>query len=618
MSPRPPGTAMAAGRSPGPDPRTIFPCNRAHALRKRMRRRIFVVAGEYSANPRHLAPERRGRDWLTEPHPELSDEEVTRLFFRYPNRRDDGRAKVEDWRREFGLESPPGLIDLFTSAAHRALTSLHRLVGDNYQQLRDSITHLYITSMPGLDPNERMNIGLVPQEMREMLALPRRVVAQFMVGTSDAGAWAFAQAVRAARSIERPATILVVAGQILPSGYASQYQIRTVLGEDDQTRGLDMLAVGDLLMDIFRRNLGLSREEVQRFLERVASHKFQAGAQYPAGIQAGRNFRREEPRTTYFDASDIAAPCCGAAATIITSDERLAERVAASRGSRYRTAPVTEVLGIGEGSSNANLVRRQSPLFFGTAVREALADTADDAGLPLSAFTSCAFGVTHDAFPSIELAFLLSMGLPWEQSAERMAEGWPNPFGGLLSFGHALGASGLVQVNKVRHLFCGDQRYIKDGLVPRRPGFGESGAVAFATSVGGPLSHIVVGLFRGGFREVPSISERPPLLSTEPEHSMNEWRAKRDRLRRVLPSFRAQLRGRIDGEPWFVEGTTYVSIRSALRALSADDIARLTFDGLERLVARERLEEMRGQLREVVVVVVREADRVESMFDAFR
>src|SRR5712692_404919 len=199
-----------------------------------------------------------------------------------------------------------------------------------------------------------------------------------------------------------------------------------------------------------------------------------------------------------------------------------------------------------------------------------------------------------------------------------MAEGWPNPFGGLLSFGHALGASGLVQVNKAHHLFCGDHRYIRDGLLPSRPGFGKSGAVAFATSVGGPLSHIVAALFRGGFEEVPAVSEPPLLQSTEPEHSMNEWRAKRNQLRRVLPSFRAQLRGRIDGEPWFVEGTTYVSIRSALRALSADDIARLTFDGLERLVARERLEEMRGQLREVVVVVVREADRVESMFDAFR
>ena len=253
-----------------------------------MRRRVFVIAGEYSANPRHLPPSRRGRAFLAQPHPELTREEVTRLFFRYPNRSEDGRTKPEDWKREFGLDSPVGLTDLYASAAHRALTSLWQLTGGEYPRARDSITDLYVTSMPGLDPNERMNIGLVPQALRASLALSPRVVAQYVVGTSDSGAWAFAQAVRAARTAEQPATILVVAGQIIPSGYASQYQIRTVLGEDDQRRGLDMLAVGDLLMDAFRRNLGLSREEVSDFLTRVAARKFQAGAQYPAGIQAGR------------------------------------------------------------------------------------------------------------------------------------------------------------------------------------------------------------------------------------------------------------------------------------------------------------------------------------------
>ena len=163
-----------------------------------MQRRVFVVAGEYSANPRHLTAERRGRDWLSEPHPELSDEEVARLFFRFPNRGEDGRAGPEDWQRAFGLESPIGLTDLFASAAHRALTSLHRIIGGDYSRTRDAITHLYVTSMPGLDPNERVNIGLVPQALRALLRLSRRVVAQYVVGTSDSGAWAFAQAVRAA------------------------------------------------------------------------------------------------------------------------------------------------------------------------------------------------------------------------------------------------------------------------------------------------------------------------------------------------------------------------------------------------------------------------------------
>ncbi len=579
-----------------------------------MRRRVFLISAEYSANPRDLPPERRGRAFLGQPHGPLKDEESVRLFFRFPNKSEDGRTRPEDWKRDFGLESPVGLNDLFASAAHRALTSLYELCGGEYGAVRDAISDLYVTSMPGLDPDERMNIGLVPQSLRALLELSPRVHAQFVVGTSDSGAWAFAQAVRAARNSEHPATIMVIAGQIIPAGYASQYQIRTVLGSTDQARGLDMLAVGDLLMDGARRNLGLRPDELKEFLLRVAARKFEAGARYPAGSQSGRPFKRIAPRTPWFDATDIAAPCCGAAATIITSDEELAERVAGSRSSRHRAAPVTEVLGVGEGTSNANLLHRQSPLLFATAVREALAATADDARLPLATFASCAFGVAHDAFPSIELAFLLGMGLSWERASERMAEGWSNPFGGLVSFGHALGASGLVQVSKTHHLFTGDRRYLKDPAP--RVGFRESGAVAFTSSVGGPLSHIVAGLFRGGFEHLRPHVQRSlsrPDRAVEDEFA-NEWRARRHQLRLALPSYLASL----PAGAWLVEGTTYVSLRSALRALSANDIDALTFDGLEKLVLPGHLEQVRAELRVVMHVVLGEAERVASMFSVFR
>src|ERR1700737_4780697 len=320
-----------------------------------MRRRVFVIAGEYSANPRPLPAARRTRSFLNELLEEPPQSEFEHLFFRYPNRSEDGRARPEDWAREFGLDKPVGLLDLFTSAAHRGLSSLHRLLGggpSDYQATRDSITDLYVTAMPGLDLSERTNIGLVPQMLKGMLGLAPRTRAQFVVGTSDSGAWAFAQAVRAARVAERPATILVLAGQIIPSGYTSQYQIRTVLGEDDQARGLDMLAVGGLLMGVMRRSFGLAPHELEAFLARVAARKAQVGANYPAGINAGKPFKRDTRRTPWFDASDIAVPCCGAAATIVTSDEALVESIAASKNPRFRTVPLTEVIGIGDGSTN--------------------------------------------------------------------------------------------------------------------------------------------------------------------------------------------------------------------------------------------------------------------------
>src|SRR4051812_30621306 len=574
------------------------------------RRRVFVVAAEYSASPRDLAPARRRRDFFGGPHPELRPEESSHLFFRYPNHGEDGRTKPEDWQKAFGVKEPVALPDLLASAAHRALTTLNALTGGDWRRTCESITDMLVTSMPGLDPNERVNIGLVPQALQIQLGLSARARAQFVVGTSDSGAQAFAEAVRAARTAEGPATILVLAGQIIPSGYVSQYQIRTVLGEDDQARGLDMLAVGDLVMDVMRRSFDLPPRELDTFLARVSARKAQVGANYPAGINAGKPFRRDNRRTPWFDASDIAVPCCGAAATIVTSDDALIEAIASAKTSRFRTAPLTEVLGVADGSTNPDLLHRKTPLLFAPAVYGALAGCADDALVPVSTFTSCSFGVVHDAFPSIELSFLLALGLGWDRSAERMAEGWSNPVGGLLTFGHALGASGLVQVNKAHHLFCVDRRYLLEA--DSRQGFREDGALAFTTSVGGPLSHIVCSLFRGGHQDRrPPRQRREQTPATSPVSAA--WEAKARLLSMLLPS---QLRA--VPEAWLVEGSTSVSIRSCLRALPADEIGRLQFEGLDDLVAPPFLGEVRNRLRTVVRVAQQESERLASMFDVFR
>ena len=552
---------------------------------------------------------RRSPDSLAEPAPEPEPAELSRLFFRYPNRSDDGRARPADWERDFGVSEPVTLTDLLASAGHRALSSLHALLGDgSYRATCDRVTDLFVTCMPGLDPNERMNVGLVPQTLQATLQLSRRARCQFLAGTSDSGAWAFAQAVRAARSAERGATVLVLAGQIIPAGYASQYQIRTVLGDLDQARGLDMLVVGDLLMDCMRRNLGVSRQAVEAALATVSMRKFQAAGAYPAAMQSGRLPHRSTRRTPYFDGDDIAAPCCGAAATLVTSDEELVAQVLAARSARHAGSPVVEVLGVGEGSSNPSFLERQSPLLFATAIREAFAATADDARVRPSTFAGAGFGVVHDAFPSIELAFLLGMGLDWHRAVERMRDGWSNPYGGLLTFGHALGASGLVQVNKTQHIFSGDRRHLRP--MPSGPG-PLPGTLAFTTSVGGPLSHIVVSLFRGGNGELAESGRTSPSA---------EWADRRRKLRRVLPVYLARVERALPGRgrPVLVEGATYVSIRSCLRALRPADIAALTFDGIEALVRPERLEEVRVRLRSLVSVVVAEAERLSSLFDVFR
>ena len=95
---------------------------------------------------------------------------------------------------------------------------------------------------------------------------------------------------------------------------------------------------------------------------------------------------------------------------------------------------------------------------------------------------------------------------------------------------------------------------------------------------------------------------------------------RRRKLRCALPVHLARVErtfaGR--GRPMLVEGATYVSIRSCLRALKPADIARLTFDGIEALVRPEHLEEVRVRLRSLVSLVVTEAERLSSLFDVFR
>src|SRR5258708_8346191 len=97
-----------------------------------MGRRVCIVAGEYSAGPRHLPPERRRRGFFARPHPPPPPAEIARAFFRFPNHGDDGRTRPEDWEQAFCIRQPVGLLDLLPSAAHPALTTLHQLVRGHY------------------------------------------------------------------------------------------------------------------------------------------------------------------------------------------------------------------------------------------------------------------------------------------------------------------------------------------------------------------------------------------------------------------------------------------------------------------------------------------------------
>ncbi len=319
--------------------------------------------------------------------------------------------------------------------------------------------------MPGLDPSERLNIGLVPQSLQVLLGLVR-ARAQFVVGTSDSGAQAFAEAVRAARTAERPSTILVLAGQVIPTGYTSQYQIRTVLGEDDQARGLDMLAVGDSIMDAQRRAFRLSPEEIRAAAFAGRAAQGAGRRQLSGGDRLRPSLQAQHPAHALVRRRATSpSPCgCGAAATIITSDEaasparlpsvRLAEipHRAAHRGARGRRTPAPPT-GSAALQGAAVFVRQDCTARWRPppTTRACLSRPSPPR-------------VRGGARRLSQHRALVSPRARARLRAQRRADGGGlvERGGGLLNFGHGSAPRASCRSRKAHDVFCIDCRYLRE------------------------------------------------------------------------------------------------------------------------------------------------------------
>lgn len=364
----------------------------------------------------------------------------------------------------------------------------------------------------------------------ERFAPGRPRVAVPAPGTSEAGALALLRAVTWLRAREGHGTALAVAAQMMPPGRLSVDALRRVLGARDQMGRVTMPIVGDLLMDHLRREAGHSVESTLRATQKVTEAKFERVKRYPAAAlyapgdlrrapdaiveERERNFRarvargwgmersdRVPPFHRHLRVSDIAPAALGAVGVILTTDRALALRClrrAADQG-RLERSLLVAVTGVGEGSMGCDVLLRPFPPGWVESIRKAYAMTCADAGLSLHDLRQADFAVLHDAFPSIELAFLLSMGFDWDGAWTRMDRAWSNPLGGLTTFGHAVGASGLVQLAKACHILQADRHYLlpcdEASLTPV-PGCGQPQERCLITSVGGPLTHIAMAVLQ--------------------------------------------------------------------------------------------------------------------------
>lgn len=435
-------------------------------------RNLFILAGEYSTPRAEGAP--------------------TAAFERAP-RRPTGTPGP--------LEPDPGLDELMYRASRRALDSTLD------PSVAAEVTHLLVTTMPhGEDSSFDRAVNL-PNRLQRRLGLAGGCMARFEIGTSDAGAAVFSSAVHLLRGVPEDATALVCAGQTMWGGRLAIQTVARVLEEDERALGMNMIAVGDLLMDRFvqawraagRDATGQppSIDAAGRMIDGLIRRKLELASEYPAALRAGAEaLPVDAPWISPWLKRDHVAPASvGACAVLLTTDEALVSRwVRAGRRAR-----VVRVLGVGEGDANTRLTQRPEPFGYARSIRQALHSLTRVTGTNLDFLRASSFAVIHDAFPSIEMAFLSALGFGPRQAAQRAMTYWPNPYGGLTAFGHALGASGLVQVAKAFHVFLRPSEHL--------PGEGEAshhvdlsrGARpmhCLTTSVGGPLTHVVATLLQ--------------------------------------------------------------------------------------------------------------------------
>jgi hypothetical protein len=273
---------------------------------------------------------------------------------------------------------------------------------------------------------------------------------------------------------------------------------------------LSMLAVGDLLMDHAVWASGLGGERWREIIETVTLDKYRAAARYPHTMQAAAEARRGEVDlaryrderhdpwvSPHFRRDDVCASANGATALLLTTRRDLLDP----------GAPQVRILGMGEGHTSVCFSGRAGPVGRSSAIRRSLRQLCRSAGLhpDLLRGDEGTAAILHDAFPSIELSFLVELApdSSWRAVIERTLSRWSNPLGGLTGGGHALGNSGLYQCAKARHLLTRDPRWL--GEAAHGAPEGDAG-IYLLTNVGSAITSVVTTLVADTSR--PDVKER--------------------------------------------------------------------------------------------------------------
>lgn len=454
---------------------------------------------------------------------------------------------------------------------------------DRHPELRRRVDGLHFGSM-GIfagDTRGRRLPSHIPNFLRAELHLTGLRGGSFnsYASTSESGGVALLRAFRDVAE-GRVETALVVAGeQMFSPDPAARPRDREALGSwlrgvldprEAEPFGLSMLAIGDLLMDHVAWCSGLLDTTWRELLEAVTLTKYRAATLHTHTMQGAKerargpftaaSYRDERANpwvTPRYRRDDVCASANGATALLVTSRRELLP----PGGPRLR------IVGMGEGTTTVTFAGRGGPLSRFASIRSALRQLCRATGLDPALLRDrrLAGAILHDAFPSIELAFLaeLSEGHDWPWILERLLSGWSNPLGGLCGAGHALGNSGLFQVATAAQLLSRDARTL--GAPVPSPG------LFLLTNVGSALTSVVATLLADESR--PEVAEalrtrRPRSVRDQPFAPVVDdplFGAPAESLPPDGMLVAARTRTRVDGAPrWVYLGHTRAGTRFAL------------------------------------------------------
>lgn len=288
-----------------------------------------------------------------------------------------------------------------------------------------------------------------------------------------------------------------------------------VIGIEDRQYGLTMPLVGDMIETLLMEKSAFSPEEWKEIIfPAVRKCKLERGQAFLKAHFHGKTFDLEKfmnaPMITpNYSRNTMVPQSSGIVAMLLTN-----ERPPCVKGKYLR------IRSIGQGFTSPLLTKRKGPLLFPEAIYRALGQLCQRSGLSPKDLKNVDCRFDHDAFKAVERLNGFILGETETSVIGNMLNGRNNPFGGLEISGHAIGASGLLQVAQAYLMVTENQSAIDRRYLPME--YGDSRTV-LCSSVGAALTNMFFS-----FLEVYNEGEEPDTI----------YRFKKEEFDEFLPKIR--------------------------------------------------------------------------------